>query len=206
MPAGRRSVSRSRISICLRMRASRPMTRSWEAGRSASLGAGEASTVNTTLTIPEGTPAGLVLSLCESRWAERRHGDTGGQQHRHQIGEGRPRSHGLDLVGHLARTRGRHNGRQGYGDEQGRQQRRAVRGRYYFSTNTVVDAADTPLAETRAVGLLVPNGTSTVTTPVTIPAGTAPGLYYMIAQADGAGSVAESSESNNTYARQIRVD
>ena len=78
--------------------------------------------------------------------------------------------------------------------------------RYYLSTNTTLDAADVPLTETRGVGLLAPNGTSTVTTSVTIPAGTAPGYYYVVAQADGAGAVAESSESNNTHARQIRVD
>ena len=78
--------------------------------------------------------------------------------------------------------------------------------RYYLSTNTTLDAADVPLAETRSVSLLAPNASSGGVTPVTIPAGTAPGSYYMIAQADGGGSVAESIETNNTYARKIRVD
>ena len=78
--------------------------------------------------------------------------------------------------------------------------------RYYLSTNTTLDAADVPLAETRSVGLLSPNASSGGVTQVTIPAGTAPGTYYMVAQADSGGSVAESIETNNTYARKMQVN
>ena len=77
--------------------------------------------------------------------------------------------------------------------------------RYYLSANFGFDAADIPLAETRSVDLLLPNASSAGETVVRIPAGTAPATYYLIVQADGNGVVAESSETNNTIARQIRV-
>jgi subtilase family serine protease len=78
--------------------------------------------------------------------------------------------------------------------------------KYYLSTNATLDAADIPLPETRSIGTLIPNATSSAQTPVTIPAGTAPGLYYLIVQADAAGTIAEGKETNNTHARSIRVD
>jgi trimeric autotransporter adhesin len=78
--------------------------------------------------------------------------------------------------------------------------------KYYLSTNFVLDAGDVVLSYTRAVGVLAPNQTSSSQTPIPIPAGTTPGTYYLIVQADGAGTVAESTETNNTYPRTIRVD
>ena len=79
--------------------------------------------------------------------------------------------------------------------------------RYYLSQNNAsLDAADISLAETRSVGVLIPNASSAGQTPVTIPAGTPPGLYYLIVQADGGGTISESSETNNTHQRQIRVN
>ncbi len=79
--------------------------------------------------------------------------------------------------------------------------------KYYLSTNNAsLDAADIALAETRSVGVLIPGASSAGQTPVTIPLGTAPGLYYLIVQADAAGTMAESSETNNTHVRQIRVN
>jgi hypothetical protein len=38
-----------------------------------------------------------------------------------------------------------------------------------------------------------------------IPQGTAPGKWYIIAKADGEGIVAETLETNNTYARLIQI-
>ena len=79
--------------------------------------------------------------------------------------------------------------------------------KYYLSLNNAsLDAADIALPETRSVGLLLPGATSSAQTPVTIPAGTTPGLYYLIVQADSSGTIAESSETNNTYPRSIRVN
>ena len=76
---------------------------------------------------------------------------------------------------------------------------------YYLSTNYTLEAADQLIAE-RSAGPLAAGMSSTATTSITVPAGTAPGYYYLIAKADAASAVAESSETNNTRARQIRVN
>jgi subtilase family serine protease len=68
--------------------------------------------------------------------------------------------------------------------------------RIHFSTNSVLDASDTLLGS-RAVPALAAGATSTATTSVTIPAGVAPGSYYLIAQADGEGALVETIEANN---------
>lgn len=78
--------------------------------------------------------------------------------------------------------------------------------KFYLSKNSALDASDVTLAETRAVDALPPGGSSAGVTSVTVPAGTAPGVYYLIAQADGFAAVAESAESNNTHARTFRVE
>jgi subtilase family serine protease len=48
-----------------------------------------------------------------------------------------------------------------------------------------------------AIPILASGATSAGSTSVTIPAGTAPGAYYILARADATGAVAESSETNN---------
>ena len=78
--------------------------------------------------------------------------------------------------------------------------------KFYLSRNYLLDATDIPLAETRAVLPLAAGASSSDSTFVTIPAGTAPGYYYLFAQADGGASVTESVESNNTYYRFITVE
>jgi subtilase family serine protease len=42
-------------------------------------------------------------------------------------------------------------------------------------------------------------------TSVAIPAGTAPGTYYVIAKCDADNAVAEVSEGNNTTARAVQI-
>jgi hypothetical protein len=59
---------------------------------------------------------------------------------------------------------------------------------------------------TRSVGALAPNQSSVSQTAIPIPAGTAPGYHYLIVQADGGGTVAETAENNNTYPRKIKVE
>jgi subtilase family serine protease/subtilisin family serine protease len=81
----------------------------------------------------------------------------------------------------------------------------ASRTRFYFSANSVLDAGDTLLADGRAVPVLAAGATSSGTTTVTIPAGTAVGSHYVIVKADGEGAVAESNETNNTSARSIQI-
>jgi subtilisin family serine protease len=78
--------------------------------------------------------------------------------------------------------------------------------RYYLSKNYALDTTDILLSQTRTVDALAPDASSAGTTAVTIPAGTAAGLYYLLAQADGGSTVAESLENNNTHHRQFRVE
>jgi hypothetical protein len=75
---------------------------------------------------------------------------------------------------------------------------------FYLSTNTTWDVTDVLLGS-RAVPALNPVTTSTGTTAVVIPAGTAPRTYYVIAKADDGGAVAETNETNNTAYRTIVV-
>jgi subtilase family serine protease len=76
--------------------------------------------------------------------------------------------------------------------------------KFYLSTNGAVDAGDTLLGG-RDVALLLPGGSSSGTTTLTIPAGIASGGYYIVAQADGAGVVGETVETNNTHYAFVQV-
>jgi subtilase family serine protease len=76
---------------------------------------------------------------------------------------------------------------------------------YYLSANTVVDASDT-LIGSRSVPALAGGAISSGAATVTIPAGTGTGYWYVVAKADGPNAVTETTETNNTYARRIRLD
>jgi subtilase family serine protease/subtilisin family serine protease len=76
--------------------------------------------------------------------------------------------------------------------------------RFYLSTNPTWDAADTALGS-RAVPALAPGAASEGSTTLTIPAGTAGGLHYLIARADGDGAVPEASETNNTASALVQI-
>ena len=78
--------------------------------------------------------------------------------------------------------------------------------RFYLSTNSALDASDIALAPGRAVVQLSSGAISPGSTSVTIPLDTAPRTYYVIAQADSDGVVAESAENNNvSLIRTIQV-
>jgi len=57
----------------------------------------------------------------------------------------------------------------------------------------------------RAIPALAPGATSSGSTTVTIPAGTATGNYYIIAKADADNVVAETNKGNNLYYWYIQV-
>jgi subtilase family serine protease len=76
--------------------------------------------------------------------------------------------------------------------------------RLYLSTNTTIDASDT-LIGSRNVPALASGATSSGSTSVTIPPGTAAGTWYIVAMADSEEVVTETSETNNTYARYLRI-
>jgi subtilase family serine protease len=76
---------------------------------------------------------------------------------------------------------------------------------FYLSTNTIYGTGDVFLGS-RDVGLLGPGASSDeVPTEVTIPSGTAPGTYYILALADAANAVVETVETNNTTTALIRL-
>jgi subtilase family serine protease len=76
--------------------------------------------------------------------------------------------------------------------------------RFYLSTNTLLDAADVLLGS-RTVLALAAGASSSGTTALVIPAGTASGTYVVIAVADGPGAIVEAAENNNTVIRAISV-
>ena len=69
--------------------------------------------------------------------------------------------------------------------------------RFYLSADAKVSSSTDILLGERVVGLLRPKNSSTATTTLTIPAGTAVRAWYLLAEADGAKTVQESLESNN---------
>jgi len=76
---------------------------------------------------------------------------------------------------------------------------------FYVSANSILDASDILLGS-RSVPALGAGATSSGTTAVAIPAGTAPGTWYIIAKADAGGVVAETWETNNTLSRSIKIN
>jgi subtilisin family serine protease/uncharacterized membrane protein len=76
---------------------------------------------------------------------------------------------------------------------------------FYLSTNGTLGAGDIPLSGSRSVPILAAGGVSEGPTDLTIPSNTTVGSYYIIAKTDGADAIAETTETNNTYARPIKV-
>jgi subtilase family serine protease len=75
---------------------------------------------------------------------------------------------------------------------------------FFLSIDTALGASDT-LVGGRSIEGLAGGASSSGTTTVTIPQGTATGSWYIIAKADGEGVVAEISESDNTYPKSIKI-
>jgi subtilisin family serine protease/subtilase family serine protease len=69
--------------------------------------------------------------------------------------------------------------------------------RFYLSSDSVLDASDVTLGN-RTVPVLQANATDQVNLSLTLPANTAVGTYYVIAQSDATLAVAETAETNNT--------
>ena len=76
--------------------------------------------------------------------------------------------------------------------------------RFYLSTNATLDGGDVLLGM-RVVPSIAGGATDTGSVSVTIPAGTVPGSYYVLAKADGDDAVAEMTETNNTLYRALTV-
>ena len=69
--------------------------------------------------------------------------------------------------------------------------------RYYLSLDVFKGAGDILLLGSRSVGILQASGTSTGTVTVTVPAGTAPKTYRLLACTDDTNVVKELNEIDN---------
>lgn len=76
--------------------------------------------------------------------------------------------------------------------------------RLFLSTNTKLDATDRELS-VRLVPALAAGEANSATRAVTIPAGTAKGVYYLLARVDSDNEVSEFNETNNSKYRAITV-
>ena len=76
--------------------------------------------------------------------------------------------------------------------------------RFYLSADTTFDGGDTLLGA-RAVPPLAPGASSAGSTAVTLPAVIPTGTYYVLAVADGGSTNAETNETNNVLATQVRI-
>src|SRR5437667_412410 len=72
--------------------------------------------------------------------------------------------------------------------------------KFYLSSNSSLDTEDAFVGRL-SVPVRPSTSTSSGSTSVTIPAGTAPGTWYLIAKADANSSIPETSESNNKIGR-----
>ncbi len=75
---------------------------------------------------------------------------------------------------------------------------------YFLSSSSTLDA-NAVLLGTREVPDLAPGASSTGSTAVTVPPGTSPGTWFILAKADGAGALVETSESNNVVSRTLKI-
>lgn len=78
--------------------------------------------------------------------------------------------------------------------------------RLYLSLDKKLDGSDMPLGPGRSVPVLGAHGSSAATTDVTIPAGTALGVHYILAKADNGAEQVESRETNNIKAKAITLN
>ena len=76
--------------------------------------------------------------------------------------------------------------------------------RFYLSSDALFDGGDVLLGS-RPIPGLASGASSSGSTVLTIPAGTASGLYYLLARADADGVVQEGQEANNTNAVFVQV-
>jgi subtilase family serine protease len=75
---------------------------------------------------------------------------------------------------------------------------------FYFSINSTLDGSDVFLGS-RVVPALGTGATSTAPTQLTVPAGTLPGTYWVIAVADWRATITESAETNNARPNSFRI-
>jgi subtilase family serine protease len=76
--------------------------------------------------------------------------------------------------------------------------------KFYLSTNSTFGAGDILLGS-HGVPSLAAGASSTASTALTVPAGTAPGSYYLLAVSDATKLVTEARENNNARSRALII-
>ena len=77
--------------------------------------------------------------------------------------------------------------------------------RFYLSSNTLFDANDKLMTGTQQVPMLAPGASAALSATITVPAGTAPGPYFLLVVADADNTIPEKSESNNVAAKLVQL-
>jgi uncharacterized repeat protein (TIGR01451 family) len=77
--------------------------------------------------------------------------------------------------------------------------------RFYLSTDSAFDGSDAILGSRDIALPLAAKAKSAASTTVTIPPATVPGVYFVLAVADGDGAVLEINETNNLRSRKITI-
>ena len=167
------------------------------------LSAGASSSGATTVTIPSSTPTGTYYLLVQADGL----GTNDETNESNNVSSVLVRI-GPDLVVSVsAPATGSPGGAMGVTDtvrNQGTAAAGASTTRFYLSADLQLDGTD-PLLGSRSVPGLGVGASSAGTTTVTLPPGLSTGTYYVIAQADGAGVVPETVETNNTGWAQTRI-
>jgi subtilase family serine protease len=78
--------------------------------------------------------------------------------------------------------------------------------RFYLSINKKLDPSDVPLGPGRTVPSVAAGASDTASTSVTIPPGTTPRAYFILARADDEEEVVETREKNNAKTVPITVN
>ena len=179
----------------------------WLASRPvASLGPGVTNQVSTTLHIPPSTGVGLFYVLAKADWegAVTENLETNNVRASGVIRIG-PDLIVSTVVAPATAAAGGTFDVSNTTTNQGSGSSATSTTRFYLSTNASLDGSD-QLIGSRSVPLLAPGASASFTTPVTVPTTTAGGTYYVIAQADGASEVPETTETNNTkFSAAIKV-
>jgi subtilase family serine protease len=168
------------------------------------LAAGATASASTSLLIPAGTPGGTYYVIAEADG-----GDAVGESNESNNASFKSLKLGSDLVVSAFTVPGTASSGSTISvnhtvKNQGVEPAGGSTTRFWFSSNAILDGADLAL-EGQPIGALAAGASASASTSLIIPAGTAAGTWYVIAEADGADAVAEASESNNTMVKAVKL-
>jgi subtilase family serine protease len=175
-------------------------------GRSVpALQPGQTNSGSTTLTIPADTQLGQYFIPGRADDGNKRSGVGRNEQRVVRDDASRPGSDGVALTAPANAVAGATIQANDTVKNTGGGSAGASTTRFYLSSNFTFDASDQEIGNRPAIAL-GPNATSAGQASVTIPSGTAAGLYYIIAVSDADNAVPETSETNNTRSLAIRIN